>query len=450
MPAPTITPLPIAPSRSTDPTNFAIEADAFVGALPVFGTDANAQAAYLDALAIVADADAVAAATSAGQAAASASIAISATGATAWVSGTTYTIGSTVYSPINFQTYRRRVAGAGTTDPSLDNANWQKITSGVDDYIYVSGNYAAQRSDRIMVDTTSATVTVTLPASPANGDSVFIADAKDTFATNNCIVARNGSTIDGLAEDMNIDITGVSVMFIWGGTTWQPFAQIGGNAGAAVQKPASSDDNAVALFNGTSGGVIKQVSGLGSAGQALVSQGAGLPPVWGDPTASGAFTLISTQSVTAAAQVDFTGLSSIYFYYIIVCNNLTVSNIGDLWLRTSTDNGATFAASAGNYAYNSNLRTTTQTISRTTAAQAVIGNMAAITDVGGLQLQLFNLGNGTSYPRYSSIMHDFTTTTMNIVDAHGIRAAIASVNAVRILMNTGTLNGTFKLYGVKA
>ena len=52
MPAPTITPLPTPPSRSTDPANFAIEADAFVAALPEFQTDANAQAAYLDALAI--------------------------------------------------------------------------------------------------------------------------------------------------------------------------------------------------------------------------------------------------------------------------------------------------------------------------------------------------------------------------------------------------------------
>lgn len=56
MPAPTITPLPTPPSRSTDPANFAIEADAFVAALPEFATDANAQAAYLDELAIEVDA----------------------------------------------------------------------------------------------------------------------------------------------------------------------------------------------------------------------------------------------------------------------------------------------------------------------------------------------------------------------------------------------------------
>jgi hypothetical protein len=442
MPAPTISPLPTPPSRSTDPANFAIEADAFVAALPEFQTDANAQAVYLDALAVVVDADAAAAAVSSGQASAAAQTAINATGAVAWVSGTTYEIGTAVYSTVNFQTYRRRIAGAGTTDPSLDNANWQKITSGVDDYIYVSTNYNAQRSDRIMVDTSGGVVTITLPSGPSSGDSVFIADAKDTFGTSNCIVARNGATIDGLAEDMNIDIIGVSVMFIWGGTTWQPFAQIGGNAGAAVQKPASSADNGVALFNGTSGGVLKEVSGLGTSGQALVSQGAGLPPIWGDPAASGAFVLLSTQSVTNIAQVDFINLNSTYLYYFLVCNDLKTTVTGDVLLRTSTDNGVTFASAASNYSYNRNGTTTT------TNTSIPFGNFAAIANTGSMQMFMFNMGSALSFPRFSSIMNDFNTNAFNRFQTDGIRSASAAINAIRIT-SSGNLSGTFKLYGVR-
>ena len=45
-------------------------------------------------------------------------------GAGVWVSGATYSVGALVYSPITFQTYRRAIAGAGTTDPSLDDSNW--------------------------------------------------------------------------------------------------------------------------------------------------------------------------------------------------------------------------------------------------------------------------------------------------------------------------------------
>lgn len=135
MPAPTISPLPSPPSRSTDPTNFATEADAFVAALPEFVSDANAQASYLDGVAAAVDADAAAAAASAADAlvsetnaAASAAGAASAADVGAWVSGTTYAIGDCVFSLVDFQTYRRITNGGGTTDPSADAVNWVAIT----------------------------------------------------------------------------------------------------------------------------------------------------------------------------------------------------------------------------------------------------------------------------------------------------------------------------------
>lgn len=61
MPAPHITPLPTPPSRSQSPDTFSTDADAFLGALPDFQSDANTQADYLDALADQVTADAAAA-----------------------------------------------------------------------------------------------------------------------------------------------------------------------------------------------------------------------------------------------------------------------------------------------------------------------------------------------------------------------------------------------------
>lgn len=104
-----ITPLPTPPSRD-DPANFPARADSFLGALPDFATEANA-------LATQANADAA-------SAAASAAAALATSNATKWVSGTTYAEGDVVWSPSTYLIYRRKTAGAGTTDPASDSTNW--------------------------------------------------------------------------------------------------------------------------------------------------------------------------------------------------------------------------------------------------------------------------------------------------------------------------------------
>jgi hypothetical protein len=126
MPAPTISPLPTPPSRSTDPANFAIEADAFVAALPEFQTDANAQADYLDDLAAAVDADAVAAAASAAAALvsenAAADSATDASGfATAASGSASAASGSAAAAAASFDSFDDRYLGAKSSNPSVDN-----------------------------------------------------------------------------------------------------------------------------------------------------------------------------------------------------------------------------------------------------------------------------------------------------------------------------------------
>lgn len=111
----TISTLPTPPSRA-DSATFADRSDAFLLALPNFAAEANATVDEMTAIA-------TAAAASADAAAGSATV----SGATIWVSGTTYTIGQARFSPINFQTYRRKTAGAGTIDPSTDTTNWARV-----------------------------------------------------------------------------------------------------------------------------------------------------------------------------------------------------------------------------------------------------------------------------------------------------------------------------------
>lgn len=145
------------------------------------------------------------AATQASLAAASAIAAASA--GPAWVSGTIYTLGQCVYSPVNYQIYRRTTAGAGTTDPSADNTNWA-LVGGAMQLVLASGTAQAASSGCHYALTNVAATTVTLPASPPAGSTVWVTPCNG-LATN--ILARNGQNIMSLAEDMTIDNMSVTV-----------------------------------------------------------------------------------------------------------------------------------------------------------------------------------------------------------------------------------------------
>lgn len=118
-----ITALPPPPDRAS-PSTFAAKGDALLSALPTFVTEANALQADVNAKQVSAATQVTLATTQANNALASATAAAASATASIWVSGTTYAIGNVRFSPINFQNYRRKTAGAGTTDPSLDATNW--------------------------------------------------------------------------------------------------------------------------------------------------------------------------------------------------------------------------------------------------------------------------------------------------------------------------------------
>lgn len=74
------------------------------------------------------------------------------------------------------------------------------------------------------VNTSSAAITVTLPATPSAGDIVAVADYSRTFATNNLTVARNGSNIQSFAADATIETNGQTITFVYVDATqgWVP------------------------------------------------------------------------------------------------------------------------------------------------------------------------------------------------------------------------------------
>jgi VCBS repeat-containing protein len=82
----------------------------------------------------------------------------------------------------------------------------------------VSSNITLQKDYSYFVDTT-ATRTLTLPATPSLGDTLTIYDASGTAATNNITISRNGSKINGQTEDAIIDVDQAISVFVYTGTT---------------------------------------------------------------------------------------------------------------------------------------------------------------------------------------------------------------------------------------
>jgi len=102
-------------------------------------------------------------------------------------------------------------------------------------YTRHTANVTMAANEGVIADTSGGAFTVTLPASPAVGDTVVITDGGD-WATTNLTVGRNGSTIEGDAADMTMDIGGAAVQFTYDGTTWQIYAQIGALAGLGTTR----------------------------------------------------------------------------------------------------------------------------------------------------------------------------------------------------------------------
>jgi hypothetical protein len=121
-----------------------------------------------------------------GAAAANSAIAIA--NAIKWVFGTTYAIGDARWSPINFQTYRRKTVGAGTTDPASDSTNWSQVvvsnnggsttTSSAVDITLTS---AANRFQSVSISTTGKAVILPAATTLPTGGEIFAIKNSGTY-----------------------------------------------------------------------------------------------------------------------------------------------------------------------------------------------------------------------------------------------------------------------------
>jgi hypothetical protein len=90
-------------------------------------------------------------------------------------------------------------------------------------YTLKSANFTAEVGKAYVVDTTSSVVSATLPASPAQGDVIFFADARGTWMTNAITVLRNGNKIEASNVNFSNNASGsfFSVVYIDSTTGWR-------------------------------------------------------------------------------------------------------------------------------------------------------------------------------------------------------------------------------------
>lgn len=105
----------------------------------------------------------------------------------------------------------RYITTTGTAGSVLRNVNSASQTS-----------FQATVNDRILVNTVTAVVNITLPpvGTVLDNDTLQIIDVGGNAGTNNINVLRNGALIGGLAETLNIDLGGTITTLIYTGPTF--------------------------------------------------------------------------------------------------------------------------------------------------------------------------------------------------------------------------------------
>jgi len=94
-------------------------------------------------------------------------------------------------------------------------------------YVAKSANYTAEAGEGVIANTSSGQWTLTLPASPDEGDVVVIVDGGNStnWNDNNLVVDRNNSTIEGNSSNLLLSVGGSAVTLIYTSNDWRKLTQ---------------------------------------------------------------------------------------------------------------------------------------------------------------------------------------------------------------------------------
>ena len=130
----------------------------------------------------------------------------------------------------------------------------------IKDYVSVNSDYTANPNEMLLVDTSTAPVTVTLPADPENYDNVYVFDMKNTFDKNNLTVKLGNAnhTFDGLNIDIVLNDPGARVTFFYANGNWKVNRSETRDTGVYATRVNSNPGDVIVIPEGHNGFAVDQ------------------------------------------------------------------------------------------------------------------------------------------------------------------------------------------------
>jgi len=103
-----------------------------------------------------------------------------------------------------------------------DAGAWHSVDSGGASYSEKTSAYTAFPGDNLFIDTSAAAVTITLPASPSQGDAVSFIDSEGSFDTNNLTVEPGSEKIHAntAGDEMVVDTNNAAFTLVYQDSTY--------------------------------------------------------------------------------------------------------------------------------------------------------------------------------------------------------------------------------------
>jgi hypothetical protein len=325
------------------------------------------------------------------------------------------------------------VGSNGATGPAGVNGATGTIGS-IQNWSIKTTTYTAVSKDSIAANTSGGAFTITLPATPSSGDFINIADSGHSFDTNNLTIARNGSTIELLAEDLVADVANIFITLIYDGTTWRVFTTAG-TEGATGATGSQGVQGASGSIGATGAGLI---GATGSAGTNGATGSAGTNGATGSAGTNGA-TGTGVQGASGSAGT-----------------NGATGSVGATGVGVTGATGPTGATGAGTAGATGTIGSIQNWIIKTTTYTAVNkDSIAADTSAGAFTITLPATPSTGDFINIADSGHTFSTNNLTLgrngstIESEAANFIIDVSNVFVSLIYDGTTWKVFSTVGVQ-